>query len=63
MRELALPVLAGSPDIRVDFITSDAPPFDPGELPVAVAAPAIGNALYSATGIRLRRLPFMMSPA
>lgn len=63
LRELALPVLAGSPDIRVDFIASDAPPFDPGELPVAVAAPALGNALYSATGIRLRRLPFMMSPA
>ena len=54
---LNLPRLADCPDIVVDFIASEAEPFDPGELGVAVAAPAIANALYAATGDRLRRLP------
>jgi isoquinoline 1-oxidoreductase beta subunit len=56
---LDLPVLADSPEIALDFIASDAPAFDPGELGVAVAAPAIANALHSATGLRLRRLPLL----
>ena len=41
----------------MDLIDSDAAPFDPGELGVAVAAPAIANALFSATGLRFRKLP------
>lgn len=54
---LALPQLADSPEIEVDFIEGDAPPFDPGELGVAAAAPAIANALFSAGGTRLHTLP------
>ena len=56
---LALPALADCPQIDVQFIASEADPFDPGELGVAVAAPAIANALFSATGLRLRRLPLL----
>ncbi|WP_170003334.1 molybdopterin cofactor-binding domain-containing protein [Pseudopontixanthobacter vadosimaris] len=56
---LSLPRLVQSPEVLVDFIASDAPPFDPGELGVAVAAPAIANALHSATGVRYRRLPLL----
>jgi isoquinoline 1-oxidoreductase beta subunit len=56
---LGLPLLADSPEIVVDFIPGEAPPADPGELGVAVAAPAIANALFSATGLRLRRLPLL----
>lgn len=56
---LDLPTLADCPDIVVDFIASDAEPFDPGELGVAVAAPAIANALHAATGLRMRHLPLM----
>ena len=56
---LNLPVLADSPKVQVDIITSDAPPFDPGDLAVAPVAPAIANALFSATGLRLRRLPLL----
>lgn len=56
---LGLPTLADSPEIRIDLIDSDAEPFDPGELPVAPVAPAIANALFSATGLRLRRLPLL----
>jgi isoquinoline 1-oxidoreductase beta subunit len=57
--ELGLPLLADCPAIDVDFITSDAAPADPGELGVAAVAPAIANALFSAAGIRFRRLPLL----
>src|SRR5690606_22011487 len=56
---LGLPSLADSPEISVELIESDAEPFDPGELAVAPVAPAIANALFSATGLRLRRLPLL----
>lgn len=56
---LGLPLLKDCPAIEVALIPSTADPFDPGELGVAVAAPAIANALHSATGIRYRRLPLM----
>lgn len=54
---LGLPLLADCPEVEVDFVSSKAEPFDPGELGAVVAAPAIANALYSATGLRIRRLP------
>lgn len=54
---MGLPTLADCPQIEVDFIDSDAEPADPGELGVAVVAPAVANALFSATGLRFRRLP------
>ncbi len=53
----ALPLLADCPEIVVECIDSVAPAFDPGELGLAVAAPVIANALFSATGLRFRRLP------
>ncbi len=56
---LGLPGLADCPEMRVVFIASDAPPADPGELGAVVVPPAIANALYSATGLRLRRLPLL----
>jgi isoquinoline 1-oxidoreductase beta subunit len=59
LAELALPLLADCPEIRVDFIDSDAPSADPGELGVAVAAPVLSNALFSATGLRFRKLPLL----
>ena len=54
---LGLPLLANTPEIAVGFVQSDAPSADPGELGVAAIAPAIANALHSATGIRFRKLP------
>jgi isoquinoline 1-oxidoreductase beta subunit len=56
---LNLPTLADSPEIRVELIESAAEPFDPGELAMTPVAPAIANALFSATGLRLRRLPLL----
>ena len=57
LADLNLPTLANCPEIEVDFIASGENPFDPGELGAAVCAPAIANALFSATGLRFRRLP------
>ncbi|MEM8724744.1 MAG: molybdopterin cofactor-binding domain-containing protein [Pseudomonadota bacterium] len=59
MDELGLPTLADCPEIEIEFIASEAAPADPGELGAVVAAPAIANALFSATGLRLRRLPLL----
>ena len=56
---LALPTLSDCPDIFVEIVPGDGDPADPGEIGVAVAAPAIANALHSAAGIRLRRLPLL----
>ena len=57
--DLGLPLLADCPSIDVELIASDAPPADPGELGVAAAPPAIANALFSAVGLRFRRLPLL----
>nr|WP_137676650.1 molybdopterin cofactor-binding domain-containing protein [Parerythrobacter lutipelagi] len=59
LAQLDLPLLADCPQVEIDFIASEEDPFDPGELGVAVAAPAIANALFSATGLRFRRLPLI----
>ena len=59
--DLGLPKLSDCPEIEVDFLPSEAPPSDPGELGTVVAPPAIANALFSATGLRLRRLPLLSS--
>ncbi len=56
---LRLPTLASAPEVVVEFVASGAPPFDPGELGVAVAPPAIANALFAATGLRFRTLPLV----
>ena len=56
---LNLPLLADCPEIEVDFIAGEDDPFDPGELAVAVAAPAIANALFAAGSTRLHTLPLL----
>lgn len=55
--QLGLPRLGDCPQLEVEFIEGDDPPFDPGELGVAVAAPAIANALFSAGNSRMHNLP------
>ena len=59
--DLGLPTLADCPEIEIDFLPSEAAPADPGELGAVVVPPAIANALFSATGLRLRRLPLLSS--
>jgi len=54
---LRLAGLSRVPEISVGFAQNDAPPFDPGEIGMVAVAPAIANALRSATGTRFRELP------
>jgi isoquinoline 1-oxidoreductase beta subunit len=49
--------MADSPVIDVHFITSHAVRGGIGEVGVPAAAPAIANAIFAATGIRVRNLP------
>ena len=63
LAQLNLPTLADCPPIDIDLVASDAPSFDPGEIGVPPVAPAIANALFSAHGIRLRRLPLLSAAA
>ena len=55
---LGLPLLADCPEIVTEFIDSEAPLFDPGELGAVVAPPAIANALASSGSTRAHALPF-----
>jgi isoquinoline 1-oxidoreductase beta subunit len=52
-------VLRGNemPDVEVHLLSSDAAPGGIGEPSVALMAPALCNAIFAATGTRLRRLP------
>jgi isoquinoline 1-oxidoreductase subunit beta len=45
------------PEIQVHLIASGEAPGGIGETGTTAAPPAIGNAIYAATGVRLRRLP------
>jgi isoquinoline 1-oxidoreductase beta subunit len=46
-----------TPAIEVHVVPSAEHPGGIGEVGTAIAAPALGNALYAATGVRIRRLP------
>jgi isoquinoline 1-oxidoreductase subunit beta len=51
--------LAQTPKIEVSILQSDAPVGGVGEEAVPPVAPAVANAIFSATGQRLRSLPLM----
>lgn len=53
--------MADTPPIEVHLIQTDAPPSGVGEASTPVIMPALGNAIFAATGTRLRRLPVMSS--
>ncbi len=57
--DLDLPALVDCPEIMVELIASDAEPGGVSEIAVPPVAPAIANALYAATGVRLRQLPLI----
>ena len=55
--DLPLPRLADMPELQVELVRSAEAPGGVAELAVPVVAPAIANAIASATGRRLRSLP------
>lgn len=57
--DLGLPTLADTPDITVEILHNGADPGGASELAVPPVAPAIANALQSASGVRFRALPLL----
>lgn len=49
--------MAAAPEIEVHIIPSEAPPSGAGEMGIPTAAPALANAIFAATGTRIRKLP------
>jgi len=45
------------PEVEIEFLPSTATPVGLGEPATTVVAPAIGNAIFAASGVRLRHLP------
>ena len=60
--QLGLPRLSQTPNILVEFVESDREPGGLGEIGVPVVAPAIANAMFAATGRRIRRIPLSADP-
>ena len=50
-----------TPDIEVYIVSSDESPTGIGEIGVPAVAPALGNAIFAATGKRLRELPLVLA--
>jgi len=49
---------AEAPDVEVHLVDSPHPPGGAGEMGTPTAAPALANAIYAASGRRLRSTPF-----
>jgi len=49
--------MARAPDVEVHLIESGFPPSGCGEMGIPPVAPALVNAIFAASGVRLRRLP------
>ena len=56
-----LPGLAGTPEIEVILVPGGGPMGGVGEPGTPPIAPAVGNAIFAATGRRLRDLPFSLT--
>jgi isoquinoline 1-oxidoreductase beta subunit len=58
MANFPLVQMANAPVISVSIMPNHEPPGGVGEVAVPLIAPAVANAVFAATGIRIRSLPF-----
>jgi isoquinoline 1-oxidoreductase subunit beta len=49
-----------APQLETYLVEGGRPPGGIGEPPIALIAPSVGNAIFAATGKRLRNLPFQL---
>jgi isoquinoline 1-oxidoreductase len=55
-----VPRFADTPQLETVLVNrKDLPPAGAGETPLVALAPAVGNAIFAATGIRVRSLPML----
>ncbi len=60
LAEYRVPRFSDLPELLVELIDRpDLPPSGAGETPMIAVAPAIGNAIFDATGVRIRTLPLV----
>ena len=59
--DYALATIDQAPEVECHFIQSDFPPMGLGEPPMAPAPPAIANAIFAATGVRIREQPWSLA--
>ncbi len=52
-----------APQLETHLVESGRPPGGIGEPPLALIGPSVGNAIFAATGKRLRKLPFQLDEA
>lgn len=59
LRDYNLPVLADMPEMEIFLMRSNSAARDADTIGIPAVAPAIANALFSATGFRFRQLPLI----